>query len=248
MPRIINDYFANNNSYRKSFTLAETLITLGIIGIVVAMTLPSIITKYEKIKTVNQLKQTYTLLNHAIEVSISKEGDIKYWNFEQSNEGFYMQYIFPYLEKIGNKRKAVSSQKYTRPNGIVENNFTPVMDNHRLYTLANGITLSVDTEYKESSPRTKLCKSVGIDINGFKKPNKIGRDWFLLTIHKDYGLVPYGYKGCSDLDSYDEFDRTHLINAPRYGCSKNGGTVQNGAFCSALIISDGWEIKDDYPW
>lgn len=37
----------------KGFTLAEVLITLGVIGIVAAMTFPSIVAKYQKVVTVN---------------------------------------------------------------------------------------------------------------------------------------------------------------------------------------------------
>ena len=40
-----------------AFTLAEVLITLGIIGIVAAMTLPALVGKYQKVQTVNQLKK-----------------------------------------------------------------------------------------------------------------------------------------------------------------------------------------------
>ena len=38
------------------FTLAEVLITLGIIGVVAALTLPSVIQKYQKKVTVERLK------------------------------------------------------------------------------------------------------------------------------------------------------------------------------------------------
>ena len=44
---------------KKAFTLAEVLITLGIIGIVAAMTLPTLIGKYQKKQTVTQLKKAY---------------------------------------------------------------------------------------------------------------------------------------------------------------------------------------------
>ena len=40
---------------KKGFTLAEVLITLGIIGVVAALTLPSLITNYRKKQTVAQL-------------------------------------------------------------------------------------------------------------------------------------------------------------------------------------------------
>ena len=46
----------------KAFTLAEVLITLGIIGIVAAMTLPILIGKYQKMQTATQLKKAYKRL------------------------------------------------------------------------------------------------------------------------------------------------------------------------------------------
>ena len=51
---------------KKAFTLAEVLITLGIIGIVAAMTLPSLIANYQKKVTVNRLKQAYSMINQAL--------------------------------------------------------------------------------------------------------------------------------------------------------------------------------------
>ena len=50
----------------KGFTLSEVLITLGIIGIVAAMTLPSLINKAEKMILKNQFKKTYSTLTQAL--------------------------------------------------------------------------------------------------------------------------------------------------------------------------------------
>ena len=49
-----------------AFTLAEVLITLGIIGIVSAMTIPTLINNYQKKVTVTRLQQTYSMLNQAL--------------------------------------------------------------------------------------------------------------------------------------------------------------------------------------
>ena len=49
--------------YKKAFTLAEVLITLGIIGVVAAITIPGLITKYQKLATVVKLKKVYSQLN-----------------------------------------------------------------------------------------------------------------------------------------------------------------------------------------
>ena len=43
---------------RKGFTLADVLITLGIIGIVAALTLPSLIQKYQEKVTLERLKKS----------------------------------------------------------------------------------------------------------------------------------------------------------------------------------------------
>jgi prepilin-type N-terminal cleavage/methylation domain-containing protein len=45
---------------KKGFTLAEVLITLGIVGVVATITLPSVIKNYQKRQTVTQLKKAYT--------------------------------------------------------------------------------------------------------------------------------------------------------------------------------------------
>ena len=59
-----------------SFTMAEVLITLGIIGIVAAMTLPALIQKYQKQETSARLKKFYTTMNQAIMMSEIDNGVI----------------------------------------------------------------------------------------------------------------------------------------------------------------------------
>jgi len=46
---------------KKGFTLAEVLITLGIIGVVAAMTIPTLMTKYAKQRTETQLVKFYSM-------------------------------------------------------------------------------------------------------------------------------------------------------------------------------------------
>lgn len=52
---------------RKAFTLAEVLITLGIIGVVAAMTLPSLIERNRRVELQNGLKAAYSLLQQALQ-------------------------------------------------------------------------------------------------------------------------------------------------------------------------------------
>lgn len=48
------------------FTLAEVLITLGIIGVIAALTLPSLIQKKQTKELETGLKVAYSLINQAI--------------------------------------------------------------------------------------------------------------------------------------------------------------------------------------
>lgn len=60
---------------RQAFTLAEVLITLGIIGVVAAITMPSLIGNYQKVVLKNQFKKSYAVMANAIKKA---EADLEY--------------------------------------------------------------------------------------------------------------------------------------------------------------------------
>lgn len=61
----------NNN---KAFTLAEILITLGIIGVVAAITIPMLMTKYHRIIVENRLKDSYAIMSNAVKMAEEEYG------------------------------------------------------------------------------------------------------------------------------------------------------------------------------
>lgn len=61
-----------------AFTLAEVLITLGIIGVVAALTMPALIAKYDEMVIVNKLKRSYSEIANAIELRKSELGTSDY--------------------------------------------------------------------------------------------------------------------------------------------------------------------------
>ena len=58
-----------------AFTLAEILITLGIIGVVAGLTIPGLIQSYQKQQTVAKLKKVYAILNQIARNSSNENGD-----------------------------------------------------------------------------------------------------------------------------------------------------------------------------
>ena len=76
------------------FTLAEVLITLGIIGVVAALTLPNIITNYQKKVTVERLKKTYSTLWQAVQMSVVDNDEVETWNFQLPINEFMDKYSY----------------------------------------------------------------------------------------------------------------------------------------------------------
>ncbi len=67
------------------FTLAEVLITLGIIGVVAALTVPSLVAKYQEKVAVNQLKRTYSILSNAWQMVEAEYGTIDTWGLNNTS-------------------------------------------------------------------------------------------------------------------------------------------------------------------
>ena len=60
---VLTSYRLNDFTKKAAFTLAEVLITLGIIGVVAAMTIPTLISKYQEKVLENHFKKSYAMLN-----------------------------------------------------------------------------------------------------------------------------------------------------------------------------------------
>lgn len=61
--------YTMQDNRRSAFTLAEVLITLGIIGVVAAMTLPALINNHRDKELITRVKKTYSALNQALELA-----------------------------------------------------------------------------------------------------------------------------------------------------------------------------------
>ena len=71
----------------NAFTLAEVLITLGVIGVVAAVTMPTLIAKYQEQVTVNHLLKTYSMLSQAVQRIQTDYGTIDTWGLERTHTG-----------------------------------------------------------------------------------------------------------------------------------------------------------------
>ncbi len=69
---------------KKAFTLAEVLITLGIIGVVAALTIPSLIQKHREQVAVTKVKKAYSMISQAYLMAIAENGTVDNWGLKKS--------------------------------------------------------------------------------------------------------------------------------------------------------------------
>ncbi len=233
---------------KKGFTLAEVLITLAIIGVVAALTIPTVVRNYQKQQTVVQLKKAYTQILQVINMSEAENGAISTWDYSDSNnsEDFYNNYLAKYLKVskyLGTASMITYGVRYYVLNGDDYSNvggWWPTFTGPKLI-LNDGTILMLRT--------TGNYASIAVDINGAKKPNMAGKDLFFYDISplNKQKLIPHGM-----IEGQWAYFASDLTYENRNKITKNGnGTCRKdrtGYLCSALIMLDGWEIKDDYPW
>ena len=188
---------------KTAFTLAEVLITLGIIGVVAALTLPSVIQSYKEKETVAKLKKTYSILNQAMANAVNEYGTLDTWELGggDSPEGakLLQDRIFSPNLKIINycekRNSCIGDKPYKYLTGTIHIAF-PDNDKRRRLVLADGTTLIYQTSgsiCNSDTPRAWTgCAVVTIDVDGYYKgPNTFGKDTFTFNIMKNR-IVPYG--------------------------------------------------------
>lgn len=226
----------------KGFTLAEVLITLGIIGIVAAMTLPILIQKHQEKVTVTKVKEAYSIISQAyFRASEDKGGDLSTWDCIQmpSNKGgaCVADEFKKFLEIIEDRQETpTDSITYTLNKQVISGNV--YYKNLYSLTLKNGFILNFLSSYNgcrtyetwNVAEREKYACGIYVDINGKKEPNALGRDTFVFKIHKNT-VSPYG----NATEPYYKFPG--LCNIKANNDFWDGGV--NGVACAGWIIASG---------
>lgn len=222
------------------FTLAETLITLGIIGVVAAMTIPNLITNYQKHVTVTKLQKAISVLNQAYKLSYDDVGEPSVSeSFKMGSELYFNHYWAPYLKTAiicttYKQCRYKNNNPWFYPNKTTVNMGVVVPERRTTFYTSDGflyvIFIAMGSSTTESGEEQN--GSVVVDINGAEGPNVFGRDVFYLTrVAKDGGgIQPLGYTYSNDI--IDE------------NCNKSG----RGFYCAEKIRRAGWKIEKDYPW
>lgn len=218
----------------KAFTFTEVLITLGIIGIVAAMTIPALLnsTKDEELK--NMWKKEYSAISQAyLQVKQDHGGDLSEYFDSATNNS-----ILPIINEIGNY---LSTLKYCGSTLYTICGIPSVNVQNAYKTLSNGYIEQNDliTEQRVLNDGANFYARaynqnyalIWIDVNGYaKKPNILGRDLFGITVTKNK-IIPMGSIGTGVENTCNTTSKT-----PSYAYGFTGTGDVAGAGCSMEVL------------
>ena len=233
-------------NFEPAFTLAEVLITLGIIGVVAAMTLPSILQKQERLSTVVALKKFYSSFQNAINLSQLEHGPAVNWDTKtdyNDTDAMYVwfdEYVIQYMKILANCNKDNNKacfHTYSYATFPGESNIpSSTMANTRImYIFQDGSAITAITGGRTESMSRVF--HILFDTNGYRKPNAYGQDIFSFR-YKNGKIYCDDHKSITGGSVASSDSRETLLDS----CKNNPQT------CTCLIMHDGWQIKDDYPW
>lgn len=248
---------------KKAFTLAETLITLGIIGVVAALTLPNLVQNYKKQVVATKLQKAYAVIKAAENMAIKEFGDINTWEFVSNSSTeknkFFNTYYLPFIKTVPCKSPNLRNDPVTGQAEYVYNDTKEIT-----YYLIDSVCLADGTRLSGGQMTLNynlIGKIIVVDINGYKKPNIVGKDIFGVFLSKpiktgtenyqdwSYYIAPkcpismnfcvigtqHGSKGF-----YWDGDEETLIKA----CKSPKNSLDS---CGYIIQQAGWKVPDNYP-
>ena len=199
--------------------MAETLITLAIIGVVAALTLPSLVEKYKQQVIITKLNKAYSIISQAYMSAKDNNGEIKDWNLKnytesQSDEEDILYYLLPYLKVqkfCGKKEKGCFPD--VRYGSIGSTGFGINLNSSNWYSKA----VLADGSVVASITYSDFDGVIRIDVNGSNPPNILGIDLFSFYFNSNK-IVPLGIYGVGAASPTNSF------------------YINRGDYCTAWVI------------
>ena len=177
-----------STKHYKGFTLAEVLITLGIIGIIAAMTFPALLAKYNFLVYSVAFKKQYSVIQNTL-------------NYLTVNNEYYDCYVThpdgseSYVSRLNDcevlKRDIISQLELTPVSENVKENYATSEEVRAQGGILVNSNCRVTTQYSEPYATKDgafymigilgMLPGIIVDVNGEKKPNKWGYDVFWLN-------------------------------------------------------------------
>ena len=217
--------------FKKGFTLAETLITLGIIGVISALTIPTLVMNYQSKVRITQLQKVYNDISNAAVAALADERvdtlDYTYIYEDVDGDGA-IQFLKKYL-KVSKEctYSECMASSYSSLDGSASGNVLSA--GAQCVALSTGAVVCIPSVWAGDGYNNHGEISTVVDDNGKSGPNTNGRDLFQFNLYSDGSIGnSYGSPG----DYVSSGDR----------CLDNADQVSYGGSCFSKVVADGWKM------
>lgn len=238
--------------------MAEVLITLGIIGIIAAMTLPQLIKNYQHKVLETRFKKSISLISQTVLFMKEELGYDKLTEFcttlvyDSNGKGDYpnsnvcSQSFYKNSSKIGGGKKVWDHNEY---NIDRRNDVFKTYNKKQLLTGTALAGIGFPIYYTQMLVDGSFVNIwiiegqlyFGVDINSKQGPNQLGHDIFVFTLDKKQDTLSSRSKPQKYTD--DEIENgefEHEYQKERYGnpCNITSNQKANGIGCSYYALRD----------
>ncbi len=228
---------------KNGFTLSEVLITLVIIGIVAAITVPVIAANYQKEALKSAFIKTYSELNNIAKKFYSDNGV----SFSEycSAYGTCLNVFLQYINRGGAASKmnwSTQEEDYDLDYSlkllsgkqlgkrVVESN--TICDDSNFYSDISGKLYRFNNLPGTNKNGPLVC----VDTNGLKGPNKYGHDYFVFVFTIDGAVIPMGMEHPNN-ETTTSLTYNGFVKGKQY-CSKTASQAVNNAACAYYALVD----------
>lgn len=231
---------------RLGFTLAEVLITLGVIGVVAAMTIPTLMSAYNRHVVETRLYKIHSTFmqgirmaqansdsNFTVQNPTTGKEDVNGFSWENSklvfDEYFAPAFKISHTYPKGTRFKVYSTDGQAQVNGAGDINTYQI-------ALLDGTVLGF-TKFGGQNTIFYL----DITINPTRKKLISGRDTFFIQYSDDGegNFQIYNPYSTISNEKLKEFCTSHTYRPAL--------SIYPSAFCTALIVKNNFKIPSDYP-
>ena len=222
-----------NYSLKKAFTLAEVLITLGIIGVVAAVTIPALISNYREKELVTRWLRIYSLLTQAYQSIQAEYGSYNTWS---DTESVSMYEKFKEKMKLSADCPAgVSNEKCFPVNVQYRDLAGDVLSTSSILANSNqypAFRLVTGESFLFSNPENFIT-DINVDLNGNSGPNQMGIDLFYFSLGREVRKTEI-------VDGEIVSHVVGLTDGQRVRPGAHYDWADSNVFCDPNIESPGW--------